>query len=554
MLHSSFIVARYSTAVPDAPVGMPVQKVEALAQCAGEVNYTSDGRLPSGCLFGVPVLATKAKATVESIDASAALAMKGVEDFVSAADLKDIGATNSIGSEGYEIFAATTTTHVGQFLGMILADAQSIGERAATAVKVTYTAGVGGCQGHAANPAVVASMHDERRTVGHVFPDVVTKAATTPPSAATAATAPAPATSTATGAMTTSGQKHFYMETQTTLAEPGEKGTLLVTCACQAIGVLRGELASALAKLESKITVQNNRVGGAYGGKAFLYISIATATSAAALKVNRPVLCQLDRNTDMTALGGRVPASVVMSAGYNANSGQITALNIDAMVDGGYSKAGGNQVTSLNAYDIKGDHETPSSSSSFHLFFLFFWRGRVGSHEHAAAVFAVFHLIRGVAEITFPPLVLLTAVARFRRYEITSHDKGAKFSNKTVLTDTPCNTIMRAPGTYQGALFTEAAIEMVAANAQVDPAVVQKANMDAVVAPIMAALQKQAAVSDKKAAVAAFNAANQWRKRGLYCMPVHYTMNNSGFEESALVEVHSDGSVSVNNSGLEVGQ
>ena len=98
------------------------------------------------------------------------------------------------------------------------------------------------------------------------------------------------------------------------------------------------------------------------------------------------------------------------------------------------------------------------------------------------------------------------------------------------------------------------AIEMVATNANVDPAVVQHANMDQVVAPIMLALQKQADVADKKAAVAAFNAANKWRKRGLYCMPVHYSMNNSGFEESALVEVHSDGSVSVNNSGLEVGQ
>ena len=365
----------FSTVYPDAPVGAPVQKIEALTQCAGEVKYTSDGRLPSGCLFGVPVIAYKAKATIESIDDSAALAMEGVEAFVSAADLKDIGATNSIGSEGYEIFAATTTSHVGQFLGMILADAQSIGERAVKVVKVTYKASddAGGDGGG----GVVATMHDERSEVGHVYPDIVTGAGTGAGAGAGAGTA--------TGTMSTSGQKHFYMETQTTLAEPGERGTLMVTCACQAIGILRSELASSLAKLESKITVQNNRVGGAYGGKAFLYISIAIATSAAALKVNRPVLCQLDRNTDMISLGSRVPASIKMSADYTA-SGQITALSMDATVDGGYTKAGGNQVTSLNAYDIK----------------------------------------------------------------------GAKMSNTTMLTDTPCNSIMRAPGTYQGALFMEA--------------------------------------------------------------------------------------------------
>jgi xanthine dehydrogenase molybdopterin-binding subunit B len=63
--------------------------------------------------------------------------------------------------------------------------------------------------------------------------------------------------------MSTTGQKHFYMETQVTLAEPGENGKLVVTCATQALTVVKAELGLALKKLASKITVKNNRLGGA---------------------------------------------------------------------------------------------------------------------------------------------------------------------------------------------------------------------------------------------------------------------------------------------------
>ena len=95
------------------------------------------------------------------------------------------------------------------------------------------------------------------------------------------------------GTMSTRGQKHFYMETQTTLCEPAPGGKLTVSCATQCMQLLRQELSAVLNHAKSKITVQNTQTGGAYGGKAFLHVPVAAATCVAALVANTPVLCQV---------------------------------------------------------------------------------------------------------------------------------------------------------------------------------------------------------------------------------------------------------------------
>eukprot|EP00463_Aulacantha_scolymantha_P004958 TRINITY_DN6171_c0_g1_i1.p1 TRINITY_DN6171_c0_g1~~TRINITY_DN6171_c0_g1_i1.p1 ORF type:complete len:147 (+),score=14.22 TRINITY_DN6171_c0_g1_i1:42-482(+) len=120
------------------------------------------------------------------------------------------------------------------------------------------------------------------------------------------------------GTISTTGQKHFYMETQTTFAVPSE-GRIVVNCATQHMTTLRSALAITLKKSASNITISNTRCGGAYGGKAFLDVPIAAATCVAALKMNAPVLCQLSRNDDMTTLGGRSSATADFSLTFDAS-------------------------------------------------------------------------------------------------------------------------------------------------------------------------------------------------------------------------------------------
>ena len=82
----------------EAPLGRSIQKIEGLAQASGETKYTSDlvtspqvVQASEAVLYGAPVLCTKLKQVVASIDASIALGVAGVVRFISATDLKTIG-------------------------------------------------------------------------------------------------------------------------------------------------------------------------------------------------------------------------------------------------------------------------------------------------------------------------------------------------------------------------------------------------------------------------------------------------------------------------------
>ena len=84
-------------------------------------------------------------------------------------------------------------------------------------------------------------------------------------------------------------QYHFYMETQTVLARPSEKGQIDMVSATQWLENTQRMVAQALGKAENLINVQVRRVGGAYGGKTRITGHVAAATAVAATKLNRPV-------------------------------------------------------------------------------------------------------------------------------------------------------------------------------------------------------------------------------------------------------------------------
>jgi xanthine dehydrogenase/oxidase len=243
----------------------------------GQAQFTSEVSRPADTLFGALVLATQVNHVVESIDVTAALQVAGVVAFVSAQDAKDLGVANSCA--GFALFAdaVSPVPFLGAVVGLLLAKSPELAERATKLVKVTYVKAV--CP----TPAVGVSV--SRST------------ATSPTTRGLKGSI-----GSVRGSITTTGQKHFYLETQSTLAVPSA-GALAVVCATQCISILRGQLCATLNKKLTEISVANTRSGGAYGGKGFLPIPIAAIACIAALRVGRAVLLQLDRRTDMTALG-----------------------------------------------------------------------------------------------------------------------------------------------------------------------------------------------------------------------------------------------------------
>jgi xanthine dehydrogenase/oxidase len=235
--------------------------------------------------------------------------------------------------------------------------------------------------------------------------------------------------------------------------------------------------------------VDNEQVGGAYGGKAFLPAPVACATAVAAARLNRPVLCQLDRNTDMTALGHRPGNQTTFSLTVDPTTLKFTSLALTATCDAGYDgEFGSLACTSLNAYVVP----------------------------------------------------------------------GANLKANTAVTSTPVNTIMRTPGDFQGCLFMEVCVEAGARAAGCcTPASIlafQEANLSSDTLPVWNTMKSKSNVSALIQSVSTFNANNRWRKRGLWCMPLKFSLNSLEVAERVVVSILADGSVAVAHSGIELGQ
>jgi xanthine dehydrogenase/oxidase len=134
------------------------------------------------------------------------------------------------------------------------------------------------------------------------------------------------------------------------------------------------------------------------------------------------------------------------------------------------------------------------------------------------------------------------------------------------------STAFRAFGDIQGKLIVENAVDDAAFAAGLDPVQVRETNLyrRGDVTPfgqaltycymreVWAYLREVCRYDERKAAVAEFNKANRWRKRGIAMMPVKYGSgyNLTQLEQAvAYVAVYAgDGSVVIHQGGVEMGQ
>lgn len=446
-----------------APVGQAMPKVEGLHQTSGTADFTSDD-LPADTIFGAPVLAPMA-GRINSVDVTDALAVAGAgSSYISASDLKAAGASNTVSVTGYTIFASTTADHPGQFVGLVCAASYDIAVRAARLVKVNMTSAV--ARGPLA-PHIVANSHVAETPRNMDLVEDIS----------------------ASGCINSTGQKHFFMETNVALCR-FEDGGLIVRCSTQAMLLLKHSLGmcfSGTFQIEAKVKIENVRVGGAFGGKNFAHVPAAAAGCVAAKVLGKPVLVALDRNTDMEALGGRPPISSTFTVGASSD-GKITSMNVVTNCDAG-----------TNAVDL-----------------------------------------------VFP-------VSSTNAYSIA----GANIKSNNVTSALPHNTIMRAPGHFQGAFVTEACVE--AAATQLGNAgwslSVQEANMDSdVLNGAWAEMKAYCKPEERLKSCQAFNALNRYRKQGMYCMPCLYSMDTRKSMAKTIVTVNSDATVTIDSSGIEMGQ
>jgi len=274
-----------------------------------------------------------------------------------------------------------------------------------------------------------------------------------------------------------------------------------------------------------KILMNATHMGGGFGGKLMKSLHTVCAASVAAVKFGVPVKLLMNRNIETAMAGGRLPMSFKYEAGFD-DAGKIAAVKVLCHADEG-----------------QGD---------------------------GAAGFSASICVQNMEQI----------------YGLPNLD----LESMLCTTNKPGNTAVRGPGEPQSVFIMETIIDHVAAELGKNPHEVREANIfidtagrDKVAADplspdvekysslyalgsdcngkafkgfpaaaIWMSLKAKADFDGKTAAAAAFNAQQQWRKRGVSMTPVKYQVSRRA--QQCHVCLYDDGSVLITQDGSEIGQ
>ncbi len=289
----------------------------AYAQVAGAAHYIDDLPEVKGTLYAAPILSPVAHGRINSIDTAPALAMPGVRAVVLAHDIPGDPVLAAFAHDE-PIFAQDTVQHVGQVIGLVVAESIMQARRAARAVRPDITP----------LPAIL-TIDAALQAQSQVLPPVVVRRGT--PEAALQ-TAPHRLS----GQLEVGGQEHFYLEGQIAYALPLEQGQWWIHSSTQHPGEVQHWVAHALGIANHAVRVECRRMGGGFGGKETQAGHLAVWAALAAQKTGHAIKLRLDRDDDFVVTGKRHPFAYEWDVGFD-DTGRITALKLQMAANCGFS-------------------------------------------------------------------------------------------------------------------------------------------------------------------------------------------------------------------------
>ena len=292
----------------EAACGTPHPHESARAQVSGGATYIDDIAELKGTLFAAPIMSTVAHGKLKSIDARAARAMPGVVELIFAAD---VPGNPMLATHAHDepIFARDLVEHVGQVIGLVIADSVMAARAAARKVNCEFEL----------LPALL-TVDQALAAKAYVLPPVFLERGS-------AASAIAAAPHTLSGEFEVGGQEHFYLEGQIAYAVPQEQDTWLVYSSTQHPGEVQHWVSHALGIDNHAVRVECRRMGGGFGGKETQAGHLAVWSAVAALKTGRPVKMRLDRDDDFEITGKRHNFKYAYTAGFDGD-GRILGLKL----------------------------------------------------------------------------------------------------------------------------------------------------------------------------------------------------------------------------------
>lgn len=304
-------------ATSQAAVGSTHAHESARAHVMGTATYVDDIPEVRGTLHAAPILSSVAHGKLLGVDARAALAMPGVRTVVLPADIPgDPILATFVHDE--PIFAGAKVEHVGQVVGLVVADTVMQARRAARKVQLQIEP----------LPAILDVREAVRRKSFVLDPVVVRRG---DPERGIER-----APHRLQGSLEVGGQEHFYLEGQVAYALPLEQDQWWIHSSTQHPGEVQHWVAHALGLPSSAVTVECRRMGGGFGGKETQAGHLAVWAALAANKLQRPVKLRLDRDDDFMVTGKRHPFAYDYTVGFDA-TGLITGLKLMLAANCGFS-------------------------------------------------------------------------------------------------------------------------------------------------------------------------------------------------------------------------
>ena len=303
--------------LPVSAAGQSRFHESARAQVCGKATYVDDIAELKGTLYAAPIMSNVAHGKLINIDSAVALAMPGVVDVVLAADIPG-DAMLAAFAHDEPVFVTDTVQHVGQVIGLVVAQSVMQARRAARRVVCHIDA----------LPAML-NVHDALVAKSYVLPPVIVKRGN-------AAMALGVSKHTLHGTLEVGGQEHFYLEGQVAYAVPKEQNQWLIYASTQHPGEVQHWVAHALGIDNHRVVVECRRMGGGFGGKETQAGHLAVWAAVAANKLKRAVKLRLDRDDDFLITGKRHPFAYDYSVGFD-NTGRITGLQMMMAANCGFS-------------------------------------------------------------------------------------------------------------------------------------------------------------------------------------------------------------------------
>ncbi|WP_417366486.1 xanthine dehydrogenase molybdopterin binding subunit [Glutamicibacter arilaitensis] len=469
-------------------VGQRHRHESADGHVTGTALYTDDlSQRLSGVLHAYPVQSTHAHAKLLGIETSAALTVPGVIKVITA---QDIPGVNDQGAKHDEpMLPVDEVMFYGQPVAWVLGESLEAAKAGAKSVAVDYEAleslitikdAMAANSFHGIQPEITKGDPEGAfAQAAHVFE----------------------------GDFEFSGQEHFYLETQNSLALVDENGQIMIHCSTQHPTETQDIVSHVLGIDANEVTVQVLRMGGGFGGKEMQPHGYAALAALGAVLTGRPVRVRLDRSLDMTMTGKRHGFHATWKIGFD-EQGRILGLDAQLTADGGWSLDLSEPVLTRAMCHIDNSYWIPNIRV----------KGRIAKcHKTSQTAFRGFGGPQGM-------LVMEDILGRVAPRLGLDPRELRRRNFYTEGQDTPYYQPVRHPERLEAA---------------------------------WSQVLDTADIAQREAQIREFNAAHEHTKRALALTPVKFgiSFNLTAFNQGgALVLVYKDGSVLVNHGGTEMGQ